>query len=198
MEPNRALAKHRQHIEEMRDRVDAEKLEAVKRYAREHEHTIKDYNFQPGDLVLIRNMRVEKSLNRKMNPKYLGPMVVRRTKGGSYIVCELNGAVYPGKVGAFRVIPYFARKSIHLKHKIEELIDLSKAELDELVAQKEEKDKSYGRDLQFDRVNLNPNWENEDPADLSDELIEDEISDEDLDLDDTAGTRLRRSTQHKT
>ena len=36
----RALAKHRQHIEEMRDRVDAEKLEAIKRYAREHEHTI--------------------------------------------------------------------------------------------------------------------------------------------------------------
>ena len=179
--------------------MNAEKLEAVKWYAREHEHMIKDYDFQPGDLVLIRKTRVEKSLNRKMNPKYLGPMVVvRRTKGGSYIVCELNGAVYPGKVGAFRVIPYFARKSIRLKHKIEELIDLSKAELDELVAQKEEKDKSYGRDLQFDGVNLNPNWESEDPVDLSDELIEDEISDEDLDLDDTAGTRLRRSTRHKT
>ena len=125
-------------------------------------------------------------------------VVVRRTKGGSYIVCELNGAVYPGKVGVFRVIPYFARKSIQLKHKIEELIDLSKAELDELMAQKEEKDKSYGRDLQFDGVNLNPNWENEDPADLSDELIEDEISDEDLNLDDTARTRLWCSARHKT
>jgi hypothetical protein len=45
---------------------------------------------------------VEKSLNKKLEPRYLGPMViVRRTKGGSYIVCEMNGVVYPGKVGVF-------------------------------------------------------------------------------------------------
>lgn len=70
---------------------------------------------------------------------------------------------------------------------------MSKAELDELVARKEEKDRSYGRDLQFDGINLNPDWENEDPADLSDEPIEDDISDEDLDDIDIPGTSLRRS-----
>jgi hypothetical protein len=194
----RALAKHRQHVEEMRERVDAEKLEAVKKYARDYEHSIKDYNFQPGDLVLIRNTRVEKSLNRKMKPKYLGPMVVvRRTKGGAYIVCELNGAVYPGKVGAFRVIPYFARKSIRLKHKIEELIDMSKTDLDSLVAEMEEKDKAYGRDLQFDGINLNPNWETEDPADLSDEPLEPEFEDEEYDPEMQVSKGPRRSKRLK-
>jgi hypothetical protein len=49
----KVLAKHRQHIEEMRERVDTEKLDAVRCYAREHEETIKDYDFQPGDMVLI-------------------------------------------------------------------------------------------------------------------------------------------------
>lgn len=112
-------------------------------------------------------------------------------------MCELNGAVYPGKIGVFRVIPYFARKSIRLKHKIEELIDMSKEELDALVARKEEKDKSYGRDLQFDGINLNPNWENEDPADLSDDPIEEELSDEDLDEGDTVRAGPRRSTRLK-
>jgi hypothetical protein len=60
----RALAKHRQHIEEMRDRVDAEKIEAVKHYEQEHENMIKDYNFTPGSLVLVRNTRVKSPLMR--------------------------------------------------------------------------------------------------------------------------------------
>jgi phosphoribosylanthranilate isomerase len=49
----KVLAKHRQHIEEMREQADTEKLDAVQCYAREHEETIKDYDFQPGDMVLI-------------------------------------------------------------------------------------------------------------------------------------------------
>ena len=194
----RALAKHQQHIEDMRERVDAEKLKAVKRYEQEHANTIKDHNFQPGDLVLIRNTRVEKSLNKKLDPKYLGPMViVRQTLGGSYVVCELNGAVYPGKIGAFRVIPYFARKSIHLKHKIEQLIDMSKEDLDKLVARKEKKDSEHGRDLQFGSIRLNPDWESMDPADLSDEPEEEYIEDIDLDDLDAPRTGPRRSKRLK-
>jgi hypothetical protein len=178
----------------MRERVDTEKLDAVRCYAREHDETIKDYDFQPGDMVLIRNTRVEKSLNKKLEPRYLGPMViVRRTKGGSYIVCEMNGAVYPGKVGAFCVIPYFARKALDKKYKIESLIDLSKEELDELVANKEKKDDAFGRDLQFDNVVLNPNWEQEDPADLSDEPEEKDVPDVDLDEWDSEGDGPRCS-----
>jgi hypothetical protein len=112
-------------------------------------------------------------------------------------VCELNGAVYPGKVGVFRVIPYFARKSIRLKHKIEELIDMSKTDLDSLVAEMEEKDKAHGRDLQFDGINLNPNWETEDPAELSDEPLEPEFEDEEYEPETQVSKGPRRSKRLK-
>jgi hypothetical protein len=194
----RALGKHRQHIEEMHEHVGAEKIEAVKHYEREHKNTIKDYNFAPGSLVLVRNTRVEKSLNAKLEPKYLGLMVViRRTFGGSYIVCELNGVVYPEKVGAFRVIPYFARKEIKLKHKIGELIDVSKEDLDELVARQEKKDEGHGHDLQFGTITLDPDWASADPADLSDEPEEDFIEDLDLDELNVLRTGPKRSGRGK-
>lgn len=51
--------------------------------------------------------------------------------------------------------------------------------------------------MQFDGINLNPNWENEDPADLSDDPIEEELSDEDLDEGDTVRAGPRRSTRLK-
>jgi hypothetical protein len=171
----KALAKHVQHVEEMRERVSAEKLAAVRRYETIHEHTIKDFNFQPGDLVLVRNTTVEKSLNTKMAIRYLGPMVVvRRTKGGSYLCCEMNGAMFHGKIAQFRVVPYMARAHLDLSEDILSRIDLSKEVLDDLVAEGDKPDEYYGKDMQFHRVNLRPDWQELDPDELSEEYISDE------------------------
>ena len=50
-----------------------------------------------------------------MRPRYLGPLVVvSRNKGGAYIVCKLDGALYHHPVAAYRVIPYFARDHVEL------------------------------------------------------------------------------------
>ncbi|KLO04545.1 hypothetical protein SCHPADRAFT_840483, partial [Schizopora paradoxa] len=46
----------------------------------------------------------------KIKPRYLGPyIVVRQTKGESYVVRELSGAVSRRGIAAFRLIPYVRR-----------------------------------------------------------------------------------------
>ena len=80
---------------------------------------------------MVRNTRVEKELNRKTKPRYLGPYaVVRRTKGGAYILAELDGSIWQTRFAAFRVVPYYAREKIEVS--IEELTELSKEELENL------------------------------------------------------------------
>jgi hypothetical protein len=66
--------------------------------------------YQPGDFVLIRNSRVEKELDRKTKPRYLGPFkVIRRTQGGSYILEEMDGTISRRGIAAFRLLPYHVR-----------------------------------------------------------------------------------------
>ena len=81
----------------------------------------------------MRNTKIEKSLDKKMKLRYLGPLiVVSRTKRGAYIVCELDGAVLHNPIAQFCVIPYLARKSIFL---LEGFTDIGKARLDEMEEQ---------------------------------------------------------------
>jgi hypothetical protein len=80
----------------------------------------------------MRNTQVEKALNRKMCPRYLGPLiVVARNFGGAYVLCELDGAVLHRPIVAFRILPYLARKSISLPPSF---IDITEERLEELRA----------------------------------------------------------------
>ena len=91
------------------------RLEAAKRFELVHQRTIRDYDFAKGDLVLLRNTQIEKSLNRKMRARYLSPLIViERNYSGAYILCELDRSVLHRPVAAFRLLPYLARKSISL------------------------------------------------------------------------------------
>jgi hypothetical protein len=148
-----ALAKHRTHVTAMRDRITEEKRRRLIKYEREYIHTIKPLNFEPGDLVQVRNTAIEKNLDRKMFPRYFGPcVVIRRTKGGSYILAEMDGTLLRGKYGAFRILPHAARYHIDLPTEIKDLIQLSKDELEAMANEDEPTEYELGVDYIFDRA----------------------------------------------
>ena len=157
----RALAKHRIHLIKMRARIDQEKLKRLKQYEKDFKAVIKDYCFKPGDLVLVRNTAIESSLDKKMKPRYNGPMiVVRRNQGGSYILAEIDGSVWHQKVARFRVVPYFARERIELPEGILAVIDCDEDTLQRIAEQDEPKD-DWSKDYLMEGVTLEESDEEE-------------------------------------
>ena len=164
----RALAKHRIHVIKMRERIDEEKLKRLEAYERDYKAVIRDYKFVPGDLVLVRNTAIESSLDKKMKPRYMGPMiVVSVNKGGSYILAEMNGAVWQQKVAKFRVIPYFAREKIEIPEGIMAIIDADESELEKIREQPDE-EAILEKDYLMEGVNLNDS----DDSDIDSEVDE--------------------------
>ena len=73
-------------------------------------NNIHDFDFDQGKLVLVRNSKFDKGLGDKTKPRYFGPLVViKRTKGGSYILAELDGSLSKLRFAAFRLLPYHPR-----------------------------------------------------------------------------------------
>jgi hypothetical protein len=127
-----ALQKRREHLTQLHSMVYEARLRAAVKFEQDHAATIQDHDFKRGDLVLMRNTAIEKSLSRKFRNRYLGPLIViSRNRGGAYILCELDGAVFHRPIAAFRVIPYFARENIPLPP-LEELLDISTEHLREM------------------------------------------------------------------
>ncbi|THU77679.1 hypothetical protein K435DRAFT_812233 [Dendrothele bispora CBS 962.96] len=114
--------------------IEKKKIKDTLKYLDTHKAKVRNWNFKPGSLVLVRNTAIEKSLNRKLKPRFLGPcIVVRRTIGGSYVLAEMDGSVLQNKIAAFRVYPYHARRKIKLPDDLTGLTGLSEGELEEII-----------------------------------------------------------------
>ncbi|KAG5640152.1 hypothetical protein DXG03_000908 [Asterophora parasitica] len=108
-----ALQKQASNLAHLHTDVFAAHRQATLQFKCIHARTVRDFDFQPGSLVLMCNTKVEKSLNRKMRPQYLGPLViVSQNHSSAYIVCELNGSILHQPVATFRLLPYLTRESI--------------------------------------------------------------------------------------
>jgi hypothetical protein len=137
-----ALQKCSADINTLYSKVYQARLKAARRFEQDHFHTLKDFDFQRGSLVLMRNTQIEKSLNKKMHARYIRPLIVVSCNYGStYILAELDGTVLHHPIAAFCLLPYFARDSIPLPP---DFIDIDNTHLREmehsLVADGDEED----------------------------------------------------------
>ena len=148
------LQKRCAQLTNLQAKVYAVHVQAKTRFKKEHLRNVEDFNFKPGDLVLVRNTAIEKSLNRKMCTHYLGPLIVlAQERGGAYIVAELDSSVFDWPAAAFRIIPYFACKNIHLPP-LQELLDISNCHLQEHKdSEVSDSDKEDGDSISEDALN---------------------------------------------
>ena len=104
----RQLQKQPDNLTQMMECIQKACKGYTKHFAEVNQNWIKDYNFAPGALVLICNSKVSNNLGQKMKLQYLRLfVVVQRTKGNTYIVAELDGAVVKLCITAFCLILYF-------------------------------------------------------------------------------------------
>jgi hypothetical protein len=66
----------------------------------------------------------------------------------------MNGAMFHGKLAAFRVIPFEQRQKIEIPDNILDLIDLSGEALEDLAKEDDDKEKTGSRDLQFHKIRV--------------------------------------------
>ena len=99
-------------ILDVKNRLSWKRIIRKAQYDLEHEASIQEYKFKMEDLVLVRNSKIDKELDRKTKPRWLGPMkVIRQTQGGSYILAELDGAVSKLRYDVKRLVPYHVYKN---------------------------------------------------------------------------------------
>jgi hypothetical protein len=129
----RQLQKRPADLATIHDRIATSHHASTRQFEKHFANTIRDYDFAPGSLILVRNTLPNMD---KMKPRYLSPMVILWcTRNGAYHLGELDGAISKLRYAAFRLIPYHARSRslIPVTHVVGSG-DLASLELDDAPA----------------------------------------------------------------
>jgi hypothetical protein len=101
-------------LAEVQEHVFQAKKCAVHQFTDTHARSIRDFNFKPGDAVLVHDSAAGKDLG-KGNVQYYRPMVVlRHNQHGAYELAELDSTKSKLRYGAFTLILYYTRRRINL------------------------------------------------------------------------------------
>jgi hypothetical protein len=104
------LQKRPQDLAKVKELVLKARYDSIRHFNEKYSNKIRDFDFSPGSLVLVRNSRYDHDVGSKTKPRYFGPLVVlKRTTGGSYILAELDGSISKLRFAAFRLVPYYPR-----------------------------------------------------------------------------------------
>jgi len=127
----RQLIRLPEDIEKARRILHKARLRSKEAFEAKYTRRLQNQEHQPEALVLLRNSVVENtmSIERKTTDRYMGPYrIVRRTKGGSYVLEEMNGNQLRHTVAAFRLIPYIKREDLNRLVSDQELGSMGESE----------------------------------------------------------------------
>jgi hypothetical protein len=112
-------AKQLMHREEdlakIHERVVKSRYASIIQFKHDFANRIKPQEFEPGTLVLVRNVKAEYNLGGKHLPRYFGPlMVVSKLGNGAYKLSELDGSISNTRYAGYRLLPYYARDPVNI------------------------------------------------------------------------------------
>lgn len=119
----RQLAKHPEDVERAAKTLQKSRFASKKQFEQRFIKKLSREKHDPGQLVLMRNTKIELSHDRKAFQRYLGPYEVsQRTAKNNYRLKELDGTALKGvgTVAAFRILPYITRSHWFMKNNREE------------------------------------------------------------------------------
>jgi ribosomal protein L21E len=118
----RQSTRHQEDIERAAHTLRSARFKSKQQFEQRYRKRLRKERYAPGEMVLVRNTRLESSVARlKTEPRYFGPyVVVERTRGGAYILEEVDGATHAEHYAAFRLLPYILRNDPVLHTLVEE------------------------------------------------------------------------------
>ena len=149
----RHLQKRPEDLERAAQALVKARFRSKAQFERRFMRRLKRMPLKVGDLVLIRNTRIEQEMNRKHKPRYLGPYVLREQRSsGTWAINELDGTPSRSTIAGFRILPYITRNPQALMELAKGLEEDSDSDSDSDEEETKQKDKLDAWDSDEDMI----------------------------------------------